>query len=433
MVGRFVKVSLAPVPVGLPMNMNKTVMHRIPLAFVFALSWLSTAIAQSAKAPATNGVQSGLEALHIHTSVNQDVLDFLSKVEDTDEEAARQNPAIGFPQSVRLSAQGFYFQAGQLNLHGDRAVQSLLRSLKLRSSVVDPTVDPAPGLPPSSIVVAVAARRPGIPVTDDELVPPIPDNAPDRWYEALMAADVRPRIRKSLRATGAIVCDNVPWLDGVVGSGVLVHEKYLLTNRHVALAIMDYGSASGELLSFTNSGGQTAKAAVSVDFARFYNSDIVCAAKVLNVAYVSKTNDMDIALLTVGSSDIGMPEPLQLAEAEPPDLDGRVVWANGYPAVDKGGAVPDAVVSAIFGDPLGVKRLSPGKIMPPDVPVDKAPRSVLKHDCSTLGGNSGSPVVDLETGRIIGLHFAGGYRVKNLAVPAWRIWQDAEVKRLLGE
>ena len=53
--------------------------------------------------------------------------------------------------------------------------------------------------------------------------------------------------------------------------------------------------------------------------------------------------------------------------------------------------------------------------------------SALTHDASTLGGNSGSAVVDLSTGRIIGLHFAGIYLDANFAVPAWELARDARV------
>ena len=43
---------------------------------------------------------------------------------------------------------------------------------------------------------------------------------------------------------------------------------------------------------------------------------------------------------------------------------------------------------------------------------------VVLHDCSTLGGNSGSVVLDLATGQAVGLHFAGRFLEANYAVPA---------------
>ena len=50
--------------------------------------------------------------------------------------------------------------------------------------------------------------------------------------------------------------------------------------------------------------------------------------------------------------------------------------------------------------------------------------SAIEHDCSTLGGNSGSPVVDLETHQVIGLHFGGRFGVRNYAVPLWMLAGD---------
>ena len=51
----------------------------------------------------------------------------------------------------------------------------------------------------------------------------------------------------------------------------------------------------------------------------------------------------------------------------------------------------------------------------------------LQHDCTTLGGNSGSVVVDLDSGKALGLHFSGKFLTTNYAVRA-----DI-VKRLLND
>ena len=74
----------------------------------------------------------------------------------------------------------------------------------------------------------------------------------------------------------------------------------------------------------------------------------------------------------------------------------------------------------IFGRVYNVKRLQPGLISAWNDGDD-----VFHHDCSTLGGNSGSPVFDLETHAVIGLHFGGRYLIGNNAVPLWRLTGDA--------
>ena len=49
------------------------------------------------------------------------------------------------------------------------------------------------------------------------------------------------------------------------------------------------------------------------------------------------------------------------------------------------------------------------------------------HNCTTLGGNSGSVVLDLDKGNAIGLHFSGSFLATNYAVRA-----DI-VKKMLGD
>jgi endonuclease G len=63
----------------------------------------------------------------------------------------------------------------------------------------------------------------------------------------------------------------------------------------------------------------------------------------------------------------------------------------------------------IFGNVYDKKRLAPGRVTTPAT-------GTLCHDCSTLGGNSGSVVLSLETGEAVGLHFAGRFLEANFAV-----------------
>jgi S1-C subfamily serine protease len=131
--------------------------------------------------------------------------------------------------------------------------------------------------------------------------------------------------------------------------------------------------------------------------------------------------DRDLALLRVeGASSDGraLPDPLPVAAREPDDLYGRDVYVVGYPAWDGRRGEPDAL-RRIFMDVYNVKRLQPGRAV-----TYSAKFSALEHDCSTLGGNSGSPVVDLETHEVIGLHFGGRYGLGNYAVPLWMLTAD---------
>ncbi|NUP08218.1 MAG: trypsin-like peptidase domain-containing protein [Polyangiaceae bacterium] len=66
---------------------------------------------------------------------------------------------------------------------------------------------------------------------------------------------------------------------------------------------------------------------------------------------------------------------------------------------------------AMYAGNWGVKRVSPGAVL-------RADDELLLHDASTLGGNSGSPVIDAESGRVVGIHAEGVWALENTAVRA---------------
>jgi pimeloyl-ACP methyl ester carboxylesterase len=111
---------------------------------------------------------------------------------------------------------------------------------------------------------------------------------------------------------------------------------------------------------------------------------------------------------------------------EPDDLEDRDIVIIGYPAQDSRNDLD--LQLRIFRGIFQRKRMQPGRV--------RQYRSIrsynnvveaLTHDCSTLGGNSGSVVLDVTTGRVIGLHFAGVYLEVNFAVPTWALAEDAKV------
>ena len=98
--------------------------------------------------------------------------------------------------------------------------------------------------------------------------------------------------------------------------------------------------------------------------------------------------------------------PLRDTSAVPGDLIDQYVYIVGYPYPDA--RVPAVMVKALLGDAPGIKRLLPGRTLgfvPDPRPPPTAP--VFKTDISTLGGTGGGPLVELVSGRVIGVHFAG--------------------------
>lgn len=113
-----------------------------------------------------------------------------------------------------------------------------------------------------------------------------------------------------------------------------------------------------------------------------------------------------------------------LPNVKPPPLT-RTTWKGaarrplavlGYP-IAQGlihGALSTSGFAQVFEGDLEIKRLSPGLFIetdaaPADVTSLGGARAVsLRHDASTLGGSSGSPVFCLRHGCVVGLHFRGG-------------------------
>jgi hypothetical protein len=76
------------------------------------------------------------------------------------------------------------------------------------------------------------------------------------------------------------------------------------------------------------------------------------------------------------------------------------VYLIGYPITDSRND-PEAVARTIRSGPAA-KRLQPGIIL--EISDDG---TAIDHSCFTLTGSGGSPLVHLESGRVIGVHWGG--------------------------
>ncbi len=198
------------------------------------------------------------------------------------------------------------------------------------------------------------------------------------------------------------------------GTAFVVGEGLLMTNRHVAeLFAVGIGR---EELSFRP--GQSA----AIDFLRERDRAESQAFRIARVAMVHPYWDM--ALLVVDG--LAGVRPLRLSVAPPGDLREREVAVIGYPALDPRNNVD--LQNRIFAGVFNVKRLQPGRLRA-QAEIGSFGHMVfaLTHDSSTLGGNSGSAVIELETGAAVGLHFAGRYLEANYAVPTHELALDRRV------
>jgi len=192
-----------------------------------------------------------------------------------------------------------------------------------------------------------------------------------------------------------------------VGTGWMIDTNIVVTNRHVA-ELFSQQNWLGQWEFKPGTFGRPLR--VELDFIKQRNHDpsLIRVARVTRILFLAPPGGPDIAFLEVQPDDDLIPIELQTG----PIQSLQPVAAVGYPAWD--GRRNDAdLMNDIFGDVYGVKRFSPGLIngMTSD-------RNSILTDYSSLGGNSGSAVLDLETGKAVGLHYAGVFRDTNYAVSA---------------
>jgi V8-like Glu-specific endopeptidase len=283
-----------------------------------------------------------------------------------------------------------------------------LRSPVMRTA--EKIVEGAPLTPEEDFIleaIIIPDKRPAIDVVGGDYKVQHP------LWTHLNEAAAKQTLRPALRAVGRVDLPGHPSI-AYGGTAFVVGPGLLMTNRHVAQIFCSGTGRRG--LAFT--------AGQQVAFDRGRERD--GAALPLAVKHVAMVHPYwDMALLAVDGlpADIA---PLRLSTADPKTHEGRDVVAIGYPAFDPRNNV--AVQNQVFGGVYDVKRLMPGKLT-----GRSAIRSFGKevpssmHDSSTLGGASGSAVVDVATGEVIALHFAGIYLKSNYGVPAADLARDSRV------
>lgn len=232
------------------------------------------------------------------------------------------------------------------------------------------------------------------------------------WTELTSNAELRQRIEGVLPSIGRVELPAHPRLP-YGGTGFVVGSGLVMTNRHVAEIFAQGVGDRG--LSFVPD------RRAGIDFRR--DTGAGTTLRVQRVLMIHPYWDM--ALLSVE----GLPSailPLKLSLSDARDLVARRVAVVGYPAFDPRN--PAQVQDDLFSGRYGVKRLQPGELHGA-VSTASFGKVVLAagHDCSTLGGNSGSAVVDLDTGEVVALHFGGAYHQMNYGVPAAALARDSRV------
>jgi V8-like Glu-specific endopeptidase len=268
-----------------------------------------------------------------------------------------------------------------------------------------------PSLTPEETIgleaIILMEGRPAIMIRDGRFASP-----PAEWR---ILEQHRTSIERIIPSVGRIEVVGHPRLSWV-GTGFLVGENVIMTNRHVAVHFAERRRREGwKFIPEIRS---------RIDFREEFETEASAEYAFAEVLHVHSRVDMALVRVELqSSSDDALPEPMTAHYRSPRGLRDRKVYVIGFPAWD-GRRNDPSVMQRIFADIYNVKRLQPGTIRN-RLLLGK----VFKHDCSTLGGNSGSCVVDLESGKILGLHFAGRYGKHNSAIALWKLRRSVFLRR----
>ncbi len=227
------------------------------------------------------------------------------------------------------------------------------------------------------------------------------------WRERLALA--RDCIRAACPSVGRISAH--PDAPGHVGTGWMVGDGLMLTNRHVL-----------ECLGAVVGGRWQLKEGCVVDFLGEARRSRRFEFPLVGVHAHSASRPRsgfdpaspDFAVLRLPSRHRGSspPAPLPTMAVDSGQADECEVFLVGYPGAPNRRSWASLApahrqaVQAMFGNLHGVKRLSPGRCLGAVPGASPAP---FRHDATTLGGSSGSPVLLLGPDEpvALGLHVAG--------------------------
>ena len=271
-----------------------------------------------------------------------------------------------------------------------------LRLLRDEGPSVDQNKDILDGL---EAIVRTDGSRPSFMIRDgdvDRSTSPVRDWGPTLDTSEEMLAD-------AISCVGRIDLPGSP--PGYQGTGFLVQENLIVTNRHVLQVVAD-----------PENGRWTFRPGASIDFGhefrgrdsitpRALKSLVFTGPKAIKFSGGVDHSKLDLALIEIEPAAAPAPAVLAVdasADWAAPDL---IVFTIGYPAMPRMTDYTPTLLEQLFQATYGCKRLAPGRIMQSQITTQTW---TTAHDATTLGGNSGSVV--LVAGRehmAAGLHYGG--------------------------
>jgi Trypsin-like peptidase domain len=253
------------------------------------------------------------------------------------------------------------------------------------------------------VIVRTDGSRPSFMVRDGN-----PDTATSplgEWGRTL--SDSAAKLHQAMSSVGRI--DDPSGGQGFQGTGILIGDDLVMTNRHVLQVIA----------SEDENGSWKLKPDIAIDFGHEFRSrDSIGRKNVKGVIFAGSKRieggidhrKLDVALLELKPASGVSPEPLAIEMAPDWGQPDTAVFICGYPG-NPGPFGPDSpsLLELLFQSTFGFKRLAPGLVTTPADELPNSPRHwSLGHDGTTLGGNSGSAVFVIgREGAEAGLHFGG--------------------------
>jgi len=281
----------------------------------------------------------------------------------------------------------------------------------LKVSMDENCAKAAEGLEPLTVTlieaIIIQAERPAIKIQNNSF------ETPRTEYWKTRLEPHRSIIDMAIKSVGRIEVREHHRGFEYVGTGWLVTDNIIVTNRHVA---QTFAFQEGGNFVFQSNPVKNKTIKVNIDFREEFRINEEEQFDIVDVLYIEPPQGSDIAFLKVQRSGDTSPRSIIPLATEVPK-GGSEIAVIGYPARDshRNPLEPDKLFE-IFQDIYDVKRLQPGEVISAASVLEAVP--VFTHDCSTLGGNSGSVVLDFKTGKAIGLHFGGIFQQENYAVPA---------------
>lgn len=218
--------------------------------------------------------------------------------------------------------------------------------------------------------------NPSIPTRLGSFAPP----SSGKWAPVLVSA--RPRIEPAIASVGRFELAGTPRIENL-GTAWLVRPDVIATAGHLGHYFRELQTlGKGELF---------------VDFVAEKGTTQSQEFKVTQLLGVSDA--LHVAFLKIDVTRRSAVPPGGLVKFAGELREDQKVCLIGYPA-ERTAFYPKDLITRVFGEVFDVKRVAPGRL-------HKVAADELWHDCSTLGGSSGSLLVDASTGEVVGLHYGG--------------------------